>query len=123
MTEEYKGFKIGDKVKFTEDAVKPLSHEDKTVGTVVEINIGEDIGCRVKTDDGSMYWYGDYEIELLDTVTQQQPTVLDELTVRNISEALSGIYAIHGITDGEIVAAVTAYLRGLQDAMGIRNYD
>lgn len=119
MTVEYKGFKIGDQVRFTEEAVKPFLHKDTTKGIVVGFDEGDCFEFLVRAANGSCVWYGETEIELLGTVVKQQTTLLDEHTVITVSKALSEIYAIHGITDGEIVAAVAAYLRGLQEGMGI----
>lgn len=121
MTVEYKGFKIGDRVKFTENAVKPDIHVGASEGTVIKFGKGCVYDFYVQAA-GDCEWYSIDEIELLPTVEADQPALLDEFTVRTISEALSEVYTNKCFTDGEIVAAVATYLRGLQDAMGIRNH-
>lgn len=121
MTVEYKGFKIGDTVTFKEDADRHYCHVAGGTGVITDITDVRGAGAMhyVVNAENATWWYTADEIELLPTVEAAQPALLDELTVRTISDSLNDVYAIHGITDGEIVAAVAAYLRGLQDAMGI----
>lgn len=114
-------FKVGDIVTFKEDADRHYCHVAGGTGVITDIEDlrGAGVLHYVVNAENATWWYTADEIELV-TVQPEKTTVkLDEHTVRTVSEAFSEIYVIHGITDGEIVAAVAAYLRGLQDAMGI----
>lgn len=124
MTVEYRGFKIGDTVTFKEDADRHYCHVAGGTGVITDITDVRGAGALhyVVSAENATWWYTADEIELLPTVETAQPTLLDELTVRTISDALNEVYVNKGITDGEIVAAVAAYLRGLQDGMGNRNH-
>lgn len=112
-------FKVGDRVTFKEDADRHYCHA--AGGTGVITDIVELRGARslhyVVTAENATWWYT--ADELVKEIPQQATVKLDEHTVITVSEALSEIYVNKGITEGEIVAAVAAYLRGLQDAMGI----
>lgn len=120
MTVEYKGFQIGDQVRFTEGTVKPGRHKDATKGIVVNFDEGDGFEFLVRADDNSCEWYREAEIELLGTVVKQQATVkLDEQTVRTIAVAVEEIFNVKESCDREITATIAGYFRGLTDGMGI----
>lgn len=111
-------FKVGDRVTFTEDADRHYCHAAGGTGVITgtEGLRGVPLHYVVNAENATWWYTAD---ELVKEIPQQATVKLDEHTVRTVSEALSEIYVNTGITDGEIVAAVAAYLRGLQDAMGI----
>ena len=112
-------FKVGDRVTFTEDADRHYCHAAGGTGVITDIEDLRGAGSLhyLVTAENATWWYT--ADELVKETPQQATVKLDEHTVITVSEALSEIYVNTGITDGEIVAAVAAYLRGLQDAMGI----
>ena len=111
-------FKVGDRVTFTEDADRHYCHAAGGTGVITGIEDlrGAPLHYVVNAENATWWYTAD---ELVKEIPQQATVKLDEHTVRTVSEALSEIYVNTGITDGEIVAAVAAYLRGLQDGMGI----
>lgn len=112
-------FKVGDRVTFTEDADRHYCHAAGGTGVITDIEDLRGAGSLhyVVNAENATWWYT--ADELVKEIPQQATVKLDEHTVRNISEALSEIYVNTGITDGEIVVAVAAYMRGLQDGTGI----
>ena len=112
-------FKVGDRVTFKEDADRHYCHAAGGTGVITDIEDLRGAGSLhyLVTAENATWWYT--ADELVKEIPQQATVKLDEHTVITVSEALSEIYVNTGITDGEIVAAVAAYLRGLQDAMGI----
>lgn len=112
-------FKVGDTVTFKEDADRHYCHVAGGTGVITDIEDlrGAGVLHYVVSAENATWWYT--ADELVKEIPQQATVKLDERTVITVSEALSEIYKTKGVTDGEIVAAVAAYLRGLQDAMGI----
>lgn len=112
-------FKVGDIVTFKEDADRHYCHVAGGTGVITDIEDlrGAGVLHYVVSAENATWWYT--ADELVKEIPQQATVKLDERTVITVSEALSEIYKTKGVTDGEIVAAVAAYLRGLQDAMGI----
>ena len=114
-------FKVGDIVTFKEDADRHYCHAAGGTGVITDIEDLRAAGVlhfKVNAKNAT-WWYTADEIELV-TVQPEKATVkLDEHTVRTVITTVTKIINMPGSTNGENVAAIVSYLRGLAEGMGI----
>lgn len=112
-------FKVGDRVTFTEDSDRHYCHAVDVTGVItdiVELRGAEPLHYVVNAENATWWYTAD---ELVKEIPQQATVKLDEHTVRAVIETVTKIINMPGSTNGENVAAIVGYLRGLAEGMGI----
>ena len=112
-------FKVGDRVTFKEDADRHYCHAagGKGVITGIEDLRGAGFLHYVVNAKNATWWYT--ADELVKETPQQATVTHDVHTVRAVIETVTKIINMPGSTNGENVAEIVSYLRGLAEGMGI----